>query len=71
MRIINYSNNDYKIFSALYRVTSIIGTPSEIYHYGTQYYLIIVAIILQGIAFSYVYLPVYSALQIGSAYEVG
>ncbi|XP_033166824.1 sodium-coupled monocarboxylate transporter 2 [Drosophila mauritiana] len=48
---------------------TIIGTPSEIYHYGTQYYLIILAIILQGIAFSYVYLPVYSALQIGSAYE--
>ncbi|EDV48739.1 sodium-coupled monocarboxylate transporter 2 [Drosophila erecta] len=48
---------------------TIIGTPSEIYHYGTQYSLIIVAIILQGLALSYVYLPVYSALQIGSAYE--
>ncbi|XP_043653437.1 sodium-coupled monocarboxylate transporter 1 [Drosophila teissieri] len=48
---------------------TIIGTPSEIYYYGTQYSLIIVAIILQGFALSYVYLPVYSALQIGSAYE--
>ncbi|XP_039494407.1 sodium-coupled monocarboxylate transporter 1 [Drosophila santomea] len=48
---------------------TIIGTPSEIYYYGTQYSFIIVGIILQGFALSYVYLPVYSALQIGSAYE--
>ncbi|XP_016995382.2 sodium-coupled monocarboxylate transporter 1 [Drosophila takahashii] len=48
---------------------TIIGMPSEIYHYGTQYFFIIIGIFLQGIVISYVYLPVYSALQVGSAYE--
>ncbi|XP_044250047.1 sodium-coupled monocarboxylate transporter 1-like [Drosophila takahashii] len=48
---------------------TIIGTPSEIYHYGTQYFLVIIGIFLQGIVVSYVYLPVYSALQVGSVYE--
>ncbi|KAH8356345.1 hypothetical protein KR084_004694, partial [Drosophila pseudotakahashii] len=48
---------------------TIIGTPSEIYHYGTQYFLVIIGIILQGIVVSYVYLPVYSALQVSSVYE--
>ncbi|KAI8046900.1 sodium-coupled monocarboxylate transporter 2 [Drosophila gunungcola] len=48
---------------------TIMGTPSEIYHYGTQYFLIVIAIVLQGIAVSYVYLPVYSALHVDSAYQ--
>ncbi|XP_050744462.1 sodium-coupled monocarboxylate transporter 1 isoform X2 [Drosophila biarmipes] len=48
---------------------TIIGTPSEIYHYGTQYFLVVIGIMLQGIALSFIYLPVYSALKVGSAFE--
>ncbi|XP_032572207.1 sodium-coupled monocarboxylate transporter 1 isoform X3 [Drosophila sechellia] len=48
---------------------AILGTPSEIYYYGTQYSLIVVAIVIQGVAVSYIYLPVFSALQVRSAYE--
>ncbi|XP_016967491.1 sodium-coupled monocarboxylate transporter 1-like [Drosophila biarmipes] len=48
---------------------AIIGTPSEIYNYGTQYSLVVVAIILEGLIVSYVYLPVFSALQVSSSYE--
>ncbi|XP_044314914.1 sodium-coupled monocarboxylate transporter 2 isoform X2 [Drosophila rhopaloa] len=48
---------------------TIMGIPSEIYHYGTQYFLVIMPIILQGIAISYIYLPVYSALKVHSAYQ--
>nr|XP_044251029.1 sodium-coupled monocarboxylate transporter 2 [Drosophila takahashii] len=48
---------------------AIIGTPSEIYYYGSQYCLTVVAIILQGLIVSYIYLPVFSALQVSSSYE--
>nr|XP_044251077.1 sodium-coupled monocarboxylate transporter 1-like [Drosophila takahashii] len=48
---------------------AILGAPSEIYYYGTQYSLIVVAIIIQGLAVAYIYLPVFSALQVRSSYE--
>lgn len=48
---------------------TILGTPSEIYNYGTQYWIIIIPIILMGIVVSYVYLPVFSSLKISSSYE--
>ncbi|EDW87340.1 sodium-coupled monocarboxylate transporter 1 isoform X2 [Drosophila yakuba] len=48
---------------------AILGTPSEIYNYGTQYFLIVVAIAIQGLVVSYIYLPVFSALQVRSSYE--
>lgn len=49
---------------------TVLGTPSEIYYYGTQYWLIVVAVILMGITVSTVFLPVFSALGVGSSYEV-
>ncbi|ALC38209.1 CG8451 [Drosophila busckii] len=48
---------------------TILGTTSEIYNYGTQYWFIAIAIILQGFAVSYVYIPVFAALRVGSSYE--
>ncbi|XP_043642649.1 sodium-coupled monocarboxylate transporter 1 isoform X1 [Drosophila teissieri] len=48
---------------------AILGTPAEIYNYGTQYFLIIVAISIQGLVVAYVYMPVFSALQVRSSYE--
>ncbi|KAM8716982.1 hypothetical protein ACLKA7_003795 [Drosophila subpalustris] len=48
---------------------TILGTTSEIYNYGTQYWFIAIAIILQGIAVSYIYIPVFATLQVGSSYE--
>lgn len=49
---------------------TILGTPSEIYNYGTQYWLIVVPIFLMGITVSTVFLPVFSSLGVGSSYEV-
>lgn len=49
---------------------TILGTPSEIYSYGTQYWFIIIAIIFMGFAVSLVYLPVFCKLKVGSSYEV-
>lgn len=57
------------IYSYVSGVT-ILGTTSEIYNYGTQYWFIAIAILLQGIAVSYVYIPVFATLQVGSSYEV-
>lgn len=49
---------------------TMLGTPSEIYNYGTQYWLIIIPIILMGFTVCYVFLPVFSSLRVGSSYEV-
>ncbi|XP_055713749.1 sodium-coupled monocarboxylate transporter 1 isoform X2 [Phlebotomus papatasi] len=48
---------------------TILGTPSEIYNYGIQYWLMVVPILLMGIAVSFVYLPVFMSLKVGSSYE--
>lgn len=49
---------------------TILGTPAEIYNYGSQYWLIIVPIFLMGLVVSTVYLPVFSSLKVSSSYEV-
>lgn len=49
---------------------TILGTPAEIYSYGTQYWLIVIAIIGMGYTVSTVYLPVFTTLKVGSSYEV-
>lgn len=49
---------------------TVLGTPAEIYNFGTQYWLIFVPIFLMGFVVSYVYLPVFCSLQVGSSYEV-
>lgn len=56
--------------NALYIHCIYVGTPAEIYIYGTQYWLIIVAIILMGFTVSTVYLPVFTTLKVSSSYEV-
>lgn len=52
------------------RMTIDLGTPAEIYSYGTQYWMIIVAIVLMGFTVSKVYLPVFTTLKVSSSYEV-
>lgn len=49
---------------------TVLGTPAEIYNYGTQYWLIVVAIFFMAFVVSYVYLPVFCSLKVGSSYEV-
>ncbi|XP_049302581.1 sodium-coupled monocarboxylate transporter 2 isoform X2 [Bactrocera dorsalis] len=48
---------------------SMLGTPAEIYNYGTQYWLIIISVILMGIVVSKVYMPVFSTLRVSSSYQ--
>lgn len=49
---------------------TVLGTPAEVYNFGTQYFLIIVPIMLMGWTISEVYLPVFCSLKVGSSYEV-
>lgn len=48
---------------------TILGTPSEIYNFGTQYWLIVIPILLMGVAVCTIYLPVFCSLKLNSSYE--
>ena len=48
----------------------LLGTPAEIYIFGTQYMVIAVAYVLMSPVSAYVYIPVFYRLKLTSAYEV-
>ncbi|GAB0091668.1 sodium-coupled monocarboxylate transporter 1 [Sergentomyia squamirostris] len=48
---------------------SLLGTPTEIYIYGTQYMYILIGVLLMGIIMTYIYLPVFHDLKLTSTYE--
>ncbi|KAJ8670314.1 hypothetical protein QAD02_001573 [Eretmocerus hayati] len=48
---------------------TILGTPSEIYNFGTQYWITIISLIFSGVVVANVYLPVFTTLKLNSAYE--
>ncbi|XP_020284757.1 sodium-coupled monocarboxylate transporter 1 isoform X2 [Pseudomyrmex gracilis] len=48
---------------------TILGTPAEIYNFGTQYWITVISIFFAGLAVAYVYLPVFTTLQLNSVYE--
>ncbi|XP_001599548.1 sodium-coupled monocarboxylate transporter 2 [Nasonia vitripennis] len=48
---------------------TILGTPSEIYNFGTQYWITIISLVFSGIVVANVYLPVFTTLKLHSAYE--
>ncbi|KAJ4433275.1 hypothetical protein ANN_15534 [Periplaneta americana] len=47
------------------------GAPTEIYQFGTLYWLICVALVIVGLATYYLYLPVFYELRLTSTYEGG
>ncbi|XP_072747125.1 sodium-coupled monocarboxylate transporter 2 isoform X2 [Anoplolepis gracilipes] len=48
---------------------TILGTPAEIYNFGTQYWITIISIFFSGLVVATVYLPVFTTLQLNSVYE--
>ncbi|XP_033219008.1 sodium-coupled monocarboxylate transporter 2-like [Belonocnema kinseyi] len=48
---------------------TILGTPAEVYNFGTQYWITIVSIFFAGVVVAHVYLPVFYTLKLSSAYE--
>lgn len=49
---------------------SLLGTPTEIYVYGTQYLFVVFGIAAMGFAMVHIYLPVFHDLQLVSTYHV-
>jgi Na+/proline symporter len=49
---------------------TLLGTPAEIYQYGTMYWLVALSFFLVMPATNYLYLPIFYRLQVTSAYEV-
>lgn len=49
---------------------TLLGTPAEIYQYGTMYWLVVLAFFLVMPATNYLYMPIFYELQVTSAYEV-
>jgi len=48
----------------------VLGTPADIYKYGSQYWIIVVGIACMGLTVATVFLPVFCKLQLKSSYEV-
>ncbi|GBP36805.1 Sodium-coupled monocarboxylate transporter 1 [Eumeta japonica] len=49
---------------------TILGTPAEIYNYGSEYWLVVVGVALSCLCVATVYLPVFCKLRLSSSYEV-
>ena len=49
---------------------TILGVPSEMYSYGTQYWLIVASYIILFPCVALVFVPVFRAVEISSSYEV-
>ena len=62
-------NSNPFVYSFVSAIT-LLGNPSEVYFYGTQYGLIVFSFIPLTLAVMYLYAPVYFNLQLSSAYEV-
>ncbi|XP_011304939.1 sodium-coupled monocarboxylate transporter 2-like [Fopius arisanus] len=48
---------------------TILGTPAEIYNFGTQYWITVFSILFAGVITANVYLPVFMKLKLNSCYE--
>ncbi|XP_076278273.1 sodium-coupled monocarboxylate transporter 1 isoform X3 [Lasioglossum baleicum] len=48
---------------------TILGTPSEIYNFGTQYWITIISIFFSGVVVATVYAPVFVEMGLNSVYE--
>ncbi|XP_037958514.1 sodium-coupled monocarboxylate transporter 2 isoform X2 [Teleopsis dalmanni] len=48
---------------------TILGTASEIYNFGTQYWIVVIPIVLMAFTVSKIYLPVFATVGVGSSYE--
>ncbi|XP_063914114.1 sodium-coupled monocarboxylate transporter 2-like isoform X2 [Zophobas morio] len=48
---------------------TMLGTPAEIYNFGAQYWIIVVAMTASGAVVAFIYLPVFTKLRVSSSYE--
>ncbi|CAL1266319.1 unnamed protein product [Larinioides sclopetarius] len=57
------------VLASFMSAITLLGTPAEVYRYGTQYMIINIAFCLVVPATAYLYLPVFFKLGVTSAYE--
>ncbi|KAG8182483.1 hypothetical protein JTE90_020401 [Oedothorax gibbosus] len=57
------------VLASFMSAVTLLGTPAEVYRYGTQYFTICIAFFLVVPATAYLYLPVFYNLGVTSAYE--
>ncbi|XP_054710071.1 sodium-coupled monocarboxylate transporter 2-like [Uloborus diversus] len=57
------------VLASFMSAITLLGTPAEIYNYGTQYIMINIAFCFVVPSTAYLYLPVFYNLQVTSAYE--
>jgi len=65
---VSNTNNANLLFSHISGI-SLLGIPTEVFHYGTQYAACVFTSILTAIITSYVFLPVFYKLQLTSTFE--
>lgn len=58
------------ILSSFISGVTILGTPAEIYNFGTQYWITIISIFFSGVVVAFIYAPVFVSLGLNSVYEV-
>lgn len=58
------------VLASFMSAITLLGTPAEVYRYGTQYLMINFAFCLVVPATAYLYVPVFYNLGVTSAYEV-
>lgn len=57
------------VLASFMSAITLLGTPAEMYQYGTQYWIIIIGYVFLIPATCYLYLPTFYNLQLTSAYE--
>ncbi|XP_069698871.1 sodium-coupled monocarboxylate transporter 1-like [Periplaneta americana] len=57
------------LVSSMISGITIMGVPSEVYAYGSMYFLVVISAVIVGVINNYCYLPVFYGLQLTSTYE--
>jgi len=58
------------VIASFISAITLLGTPVEIYNYGTQYSIVLINFFFVMAASAYLYLPVFFKLQLTSTFEV-
>jgi len=58
------------VIASVISAITLLGTPAEIYNYGTQYSIVMINFFFVMVAAAYLYLPVFFKLQVTSTFEV-
>ena len=58
------------ILASFMSAVSVLGTPAEVYQFGTQYFMLCLSYFISFPVAAHIYLPIFHNLQLTSAHEV-